>query len=152
VIVPVDGETADLLAARDIHVRTEHRPHPLLSVCDEADLRSTAQLTDRVSGGGGDADDDAAAAANGGQQECFGEELQPDVAAGGAQGAAESDLGTSLEDSDHHGIGNADTPDEERDGTGAARARVTRGVIRGAEVERVRHATSVDRTVLQPGR
>ena len=43
----------------------------------------------------------------------FGEELDADVALGGAEGAAQPDLGAAFEDGDDHDVGHPDRPDQE---------------------------------------
>ena len=58
-------------------------------------------------------------AAEGRQEQGFGQELLGDVAAGGAEGAAQADLGAAFEDRDDHDVGDADTADEQGDGSQA---------------------------------
>ena len=65
------------------------------------------------------ADDGAGQAAEERQEEGFGQELLGDVAAGGAQGAAQADLGAAFEDGDDHDVGDADAADEQGDGAQA---------------------------------
>ena len=66
-------------------------------------------------GAGSDAD----GAADEGEQDGFGEELDADVAFGGAEGAAQPDLGASFEDRDDHDVGHPDRSDEEGHGAEA---------------------------------
>ena len=62
-----------------------------------------------------DADDGAGDAAEDGEEQGFGEELFGDVAAGGAERAAQADLGAAFEDGDDHDVGDADAADEQGD-------------------------------------
>ena len=62
---------------------------------------------------------DADGAADEGEQDRFGKELDADVAFGGAERAAQPDLGAAFEDGDDHDVGDADCADEERDGAEA---------------------------------
>src|SRR3972149_2975470 len=65
------------------------------------------------------AGDDADGAAETGEEDGFGEELDEDVAPGGAEGAAEADLGATLENADEHDVGDTHRADEEGDGAEA---------------------------------
>ena len=66
-----------------------------------------------------DAEPDADGAADEGEEDGFGEELDPDVAFGGPEGAAQSDLGAAFEDGDDHDVGHPDRADEQGDGAEA---------------------------------
>src|SRR6202040_38621 len=59
--------------------------------------------------------DDAGGAAGQGQQDGLGQELGADVAFGGAQGAAQPDLGAAFQDGDDHDVGDSDGADPQRD-------------------------------------
>ena len=54
-----------------------------------------------------------------GEQDGLGEELDADVAFGGAEGAAQPDLAAAFEDGDDHDVGDADGADEQGDGAEA---------------------------------
>jgi hypothetical protein len=54
--------------------------------------------------------------AGGGQEQGLGEELHADVASGGAEGAAQADLGAAFQHRDDHDVGDADPADEQRHG------------------------------------
>ncbi len=49
----------------------------------------------------------------------FGEELDADVALGGAEGSAKPDFGASFEDRDDHDVGHPDRSDQEGNGAEA---------------------------------
>jgi hypothetical protein len=68
-----------------------------------------------VDGGRGRADRDAGCAAGQGEQDGLGQELDPDVTAGRAEGTAQPDLGPAFENGDHHDVGDADGADEQSD-------------------------------------
>ena len=53
------------------------------------------------------------------QEQGFGQELLGHVAAAGAQGPAQADLGAAFEDGDDHDVGDADPADEQGDGAEA---------------------------------
>ena len=72
-----------------------------------------------VDGGGCGAEGDADGTAEESEQDGFGEELGADVAPGGAEGAAQADLGAAFEDGDDHDVGDADRADQEGDGAEA---------------------------------
>ncbi len=57
-----------------------------------------------VDGGGERACSNAGGACDEGEQNCFGEELEADMALSGAQGSAQPDLGSSFQDRDDHDI------------------------------------------------
>ena len=76
-------------------------------------------LTCRVHSGGQRPQADASGAADESEEDGFGEELDPDVTFGGAQGAAQPDLGSSFEDGDDHDVGHPDRADEQGDGAEA---------------------------------
>jgi len=61
-----------------------------------------------VDRGGGGAEDDSGGAAGQGQQDGLGQELGADLAAGGAEGAAQPDLGAAFEHGDDHDVGHPD--------------------------------------------
>ena len=63
-------------------------------------------------GGACGAEDDADGSAEQSEQDGFGEELGADVAFGGAEGAAQADLGAAFEDGDDHDVGDADGADD----------------------------------------
>jgi hypothetical protein len=67
-----------------------------------------------VDGGGRGADGDADRAAGQGQHDGLGQELDADVAFGGAEGAAQPDLGAAFEDGDDHDVGHADRAGQAR--------------------------------------
>jgi len=56
-----------------------------------------------IDGGGGGAGGEPGYPACEGEQDPFGEELDADMAFGGAEGSAQTDLGAALEDGDDHG-------------------------------------------------
>ena len=58
---------------------------------------------------------DAGDAADQGEQDGFGEELDADVALGGAQGAAQPDLAAAFQHGDDHDVGHSDRADEQGD-------------------------------------
>ena len=66
-----------------------------------------------VDDGGRGAEGDADGAAEESEQDGLGEELGADVAFGGPEGAAQSDLGAAFEDGDDHDVGDADRADEQ---------------------------------------
>src|SRR5260370_28753227 len=68
-----------------------------------------------VDGGGGGADGDSRGAAGQGQQDGLGQELDADLAAGGAQRPAQPDLGAAFQDGDDHDVGHPDRADQQRD-------------------------------------
>ena len=70
---------------------------------------------------------DADGAADEGEQDGLSEELDADVAFGGAERAPQSDLGSSFEDGDDHDVGHPDRPDQERH-----RAETQEEVVEGA--------------------
>ena len=53
------------------------------------------------------------------EEDGFGEELGADVTFGGAEGAAQPDLGAAFEDRDDHDVGHADRADQEGNGAEA---------------------------------
>ena len=65
------------------------------------------------------------------------EELDADVALGGAERAAQPDLGAALEHGDEHDVGDADGADEQGDGAEAEEQAVERALGGGAGDERV---------------
>ena len=64
-----------------------------------------------VDGHGDPASDDPGGAADQGEQDGFGQELDPDVAAGGAQRPAQPDLAAALQHRDDHDVGHPDRAD-----------------------------------------
>ena len=68
-----------------------------------------------VGGGGGRAGDDPGGAAGQGQQDGLGQELGADLAAGGAQRAAQPDLGAAFQHRDDHDVGHPDRANQQRD-------------------------------------
>ncbi len=68
---------------------------------------------------GGGAEEDTGHAAGQGQQGGLGEELGADLAAGGAEGAAQADFLTAFQHGDDHDVGDTDGTDEEGDGAEA---------------------------------
>src|SRR5262249_30729182 len=72
-----------------------------------------------VDGRGGGAEHGADDAAEPAGQNGFREELDADMAFGGAQGAPQSDLRAALEDGDDHDVGDSDCADQEGDGAEA---------------------------------
>jgi hypothetical protein len=69
----------------------------------------------RVGDRGGGAGCDADYAAGQGQKDGLGQELGADLASGGAERAAQPDLGAALEDGNDHDIGHHDGADDQRD-------------------------------------
>ena len=61
-------------------------------------------------------DPDADGASEKGEQDRLGQELDADVAFGGAEGAAQSDLGSPFENRDDHDVGHPDRPHKQRNG------------------------------------
>src|SRR5215469_5342846 len=68
-----------------------------------------------VDGGGQRADGDAGGAVEEAEQDGLGQELDADVAFGGAEGAAQPYLGAAFEDGDDHDVGHPDGADQQRD-------------------------------------
>ena len=68
--------------------------------------------------GDGEADDGADEAAGEREEDGFGEELQADFAAGGAEGLADADFLDARLNVGEHGVHDADAGDDERDGGG----------------------------------
>src|SRR5580658_1960680 len=91
-----------------------------------------------VGGGGDRADDDSSHAAGQGQQDGFGQELGADLAAGGAQCPAQSDLMAAVEHRDDHDVGHPDRADQQRDRAQAEEQGVERALGVGLGGERVR--------------
>ena len=97
-----------------------------------------------VGGGGGRAGDDSGGAAGQGQQDGLGQELGADLAAGGAQRAAQPDLGAALQHGDDHDVGHPDRADQQRDRAQAEEQGVERALGVGPGGERVRGLGDVD--------
>ena len=91
-----------------------------------------------VGGDGGGAGEDADGAAGQGQHDRLGEELGPDLAPGGAKGAAQPDLLTALKHGDDHDVGDADRADQQRDRAEAEEQGVERSLDVGLGGERGR--------------
>ena len=89
-------------------------------------------------GGGGRAEDDSGGAAGQGQQDRLGQELGADLAAGGAERAAQPDLGAALKHGDDHDVGHPDRADEQGDRAEAEEQGVERALGVGQGGERVR--------------
>src|SRR5262249_42973430 len=64
-------------------------------------------------GGGGRARGDPGQAAEDGEQDGFGQELDPDLPLGGAEGTAQADLGAAFQDGDDHDVGDPDAADQQ---------------------------------------
>jgi hypothetical protein len=77
-----------------------------------------------------------------GEQDGLGQELDADVALGGAEGAAQADFGASFEDGDDHDVGDSAGADEE--GDGAEEQGVERGLGVGLGGQRGRRPGDVD--------
>jgi hypothetical protein len=65
-----------------------------------------------IDGGREDASGNAECAADESEEDGLGKELDPDVASRGAQGAAQPDFGSSLQDGDDHDVGHPDCTDQ----------------------------------------
>ena len=79
-----------------------------------------------------------------GEQDGFGEELDADVAFGGAERAAQPDLGPAFEHGDDHDVGDADGADEQRYGAEAEEQAVERALGVGAGDQRLGGLAHVD--------
>src|SRR5262249_34841826 len=97
-----------------------------------------------VPGGDRGAEQHAGAAAEGGQQHRFGEELEADGPAGGAEGASQPDLGAAFQDCDHHGVGDADAANQQGDRVQAQQQAGEGDLGGGLGCERVGGAGDVD--------
>ncbi len=88
----------------------------------------------------GDTDDTAEQ----GEQDRLGEELRADMASGGAQRAAQADLGAAFEDRDDHDVGDAYRTDKQRDGTETQEQAVERALRVGPGDQSSRGLAHVD--------
>src|SRR6266487_4186826 len=86
-------------------------------------------LAGSVDRGGGDAEGDADGASGEGEQDGLGQELDTNVASGGAQGAAQADFGAALEYRDNHDVGHPHRAHEQGD-RAQAKEQAAEGVLR----------------------
>src|SRR4029453_15345899 len=97
-----------------------------------------------VAGGDQRAQHHPAGAAQQRQQQRLDHELGADVALGGAQGAAQADLGAALQHADDHDVGDADPTDQQRHPAKPQQQRVERALGGGLGGQRVGGAGDLD--------